>query len=59
MNSNEEKPDLIGRQDAAKLLKVNTVTLWRYMRDGKLPYYRAGRKLLFRKDEILAAIKVM
>jgi excisionase family DNA binding protein len=58
MNKNEEKTDLIGRQETAKLLKINTVTLWRYLRAGKLPYYRVGRKLLFKKDEIIESIRI-
>jgi len=54
-----DQSELLNREEVAKMLKCNLVTLWRYMRDDKIPYYRAGRKLLFRKDEILSAIKVL
>jgi len=53
-----EQSELIGREEVAKMLKCNLVTIWRYMRDDKLPYYRVGRKILFRKDEILESIKI-
>ncbi|MFC2102606.1 helix-turn-helix domain-containing protein [Bacteroidota bacterium] len=53
-----DQSELMGREEVAKMLRCNLVTLWRYTRDGKIPYYRAGRKMLFRREEILEAIKV-
>ena len=52
------KSDFIGSLEAAIMLKCNLITLCRYVQDGKLPYYSIGRRLLFRKEEILNKIKV-
>jgi excisionase family DNA binding protein len=49
---------LMTREEAAKFLSVNLVTFWRYCRDKKFPYYRCGRKMFFRKSEIMNAIRV-
>ena len=55
--TNSDEP-FISRSECAKYLGVNLVTLWRYTRAGKLPCYRVGKKILFRRSEILEAIKV-
>jgi excisionase family DNA binding protein len=55
-NSNEEK--LLTREEAMQLLNCKSVTFWRYTRENRFPYYRAGRKMLFKKSEILEAIRV-
>ncbi len=58
-NSEAKKEEaLLSRKQAADFLHCNLVTLWRYTREGRIPYYRAGRKMLFKKSEILKAIKV-
>ena len=49
---------LMDRREAAKFLKCNLVTLWRYTRENRLPYYRVGKKMFFRKSEILSTMRV-
>jgi len=49
---------LLTRKEVQQLLKCNTVTLWRYTRDGRFPFYRAGRKMFFRRSDILDSIRV-
>ena len=54
-NNTEE---LITRDEAITLLKCTGQTFWRFTRDGRIPFYRAGRRMLFKRSEILEAIKV-
>ena len=54
--TSEEK--LMTREEVAQMLNCNLVTLWRYTRAGQLPYYRVGRKMFFRRSEILEATRV-
>lgn len=49
---------LLSRKQTAEFLHCNLVTLWRYTREGRIPYYRVGRRMFFKKSEILKAIKV-
>ncbi|MFH1560014.1 MAG: excisionase family DNA-binding protein [Chloroflexota bacterium] len=37
---------------AAKEIGVHKVTLWRWIRDGKLETYRVGREVLIGKDTV-------
>jgi len=57
-NMNIINEQLINRDEACLLLNVTSVTFWRYTKAKKFPYYRAGRKMLFKRSEILQAITV-
>lgn len=50
--------ELITRDEAIQLLKCTGQTFWRFTRAGKIPFYRAGHRMLFKRSEILEAIKV-
>jgi excisionase family DNA binding protein len=50
--------DLLTRDQAMKLLKCSSSTFWRYTVEKRFPYYRAGRKMFFRREEVLQAIRV-
>lgn len=51
--------DLLTRDQVMQLLHCSTATLWRYtIKEKRFSYYRAGRKMFFKRDEILQAIKV-
>ena len=54
---NNDEP-LMSRSEVISMFKINPVTMWRYVRDGKLPAYRISRKLYFKRSEILEAIKI-
>jgi len=54
----KEVENLLTREETARLLNCNLVTLWRYTRAQKFPFYRAGRKMFFKREEVLNAIKV-
>jgi excisionase family DNA binding protein len=40
-------------EEAAGILRSNPRTLRRYIRDGKIPFVRIGRKYLFRDSDLL------
>lgn len=46
--------DHIGAQEAAKILRVSARMVYRYGEEGKLRTIRAGRRILFNHDDVLA-----
>lgn len=42
----------LGIKDAAKLLTISTSTLYRWVREGRVPFYRPGRDYYFYENEI-------
>ena len=54
MLSQKEQDDLIPKKEAKVLLGgVSDATLWRWEKDGYLIPERFGRKILYRKSEIM------
>jgi excisionase family DNA binding protein len=47
---------LMTRKEVMTLLECSHTTLWKYIKSGKLPHYRAGRKIFFDRNELLTAI---
>lgn len=45
------------RREAAKLLNCSFTTLCHYQKEGVIPFYKVGKKVLFKREEILAAIR--
>lgn len=60
-NSQRLKDDevLLTREEAAEMLSISLVTLWKYTKDDVLPAYRIGTKVRYKKSEILLALKQM
>lgn len=51
--------ELVTVQEAAKLLGVKRQTLYLWVRQGLVPSYRVGKRLIkFDKDELLSCFKV-
>jgi len=50
--------DVITRTEAMALLRCGSVTFWNYTREKRFPVYRAGRRMLFKKSEILESIRI-
>ena len=48
---------LLSRKEAAELLKISLVTLSNYKREGRLPFYRLGNRVYFKKGDIMEAIE--
>lgn len=52
----EESPDLITPKEAAALLKVSAVTLWRYEKQGKIKCYGIGGRRLYKRSELINSL---
>lgn len=50
---------ILTREEAAKMLSVSLVTLWKYTKNNIIPAYRIGTKVRYKKSEILLALKQM
>lgn len=50
---------LLTREEAAEMLSISLVTLWRYTTDDIIPAYRIGTNVRYKKSEILLALKQM
>lgn len=57
----QEKPDdydvLLSRKEVAKLLQVSLITVSKYQKKGSLPFNRLGRKVYFKKGDIMKALE--
>jgi len=57
--SSEDGEIILTRDEAAKMLSISLVTLWKYTKDDVIPAYRIGSKVRYKKSEILLALKKM
>jgi excisionase family DNA binding protein len=57
-NSQNNPPDqeLLTREEACKLLKVDSSTLWRWTNQGKITAYGIGSKRFYKKEELLSSL---
>lgn len=56
--SNKKPPEkeFLARQEVCQMLHINSVTLWRYARVGRLKQHRVGRKVFFLAEEVREAL---
>lgn len=45
-------PKFIKTKDLAKMFNVTERTVWNWCTEGLLPFYRVGRAIFFREDEV-------
>ena len=57
--TSQNSETLLTREEAAKMLSISLVTLWKYTKDDIIPAYRIGTKVRYKKSEILLALKQM
>ena len=48
--------DLLTREETAKLLKINSTTLWHWTKKDKLIAYGIGNRVYYKRGEIMAAL---
>jgi excisionase family DNA binding protein len=48
--------ELLTREEACKLLKVDSSTLWRWTNQGKITAYGIGSKRFYKKEELLSSL---
>jgi len=60
-NSKNIPPDqeLLTRDEACKLLKVDSSTLWRWTNKGKITAYGIGSRRFYKKEELLNSLVML
>lgn len=53
----EPENDFITREQACGLLSINKTSLWKHTKSGRLKSYGIGNRVLYRRDEVLQAVK--
>ncbi len=54
-NKNEVEPELVGRHELAKKMKIGIATVDRWVKNGAIPSYRIGNRRLFSRLKSLKA----
>ena len=54
--SQKEEEQILTRAEAAKLLSISLVTLWDLTRKDKIPAFRIGNKVRYKKSDVLNAL---
>ncbi|TDD75262.1 helix-turn-helix domain-containing protein [Flavobacterium caseinilyticum] len=49
--------EFITRDEVCKLLNFNKTSLWKHTKSGKLKSYGIGNRVLYKKCEVLEAVK--
>ena len=55
-SQNNNTEIILSREEAAKLLSISLVTLWDLTRKDKIPAFRIGNKVRYRKSDVLNAL---
>jgi excisionase family DNA binding protein len=55
-NPNDNSEIILSRDEAAKLLSISLVTLWDLTRKDKIPAFRIGHKVRYKKSDVLNAL---
>ncbi len=50
----EAQSEFIEVDEVCSILKISKVTLHKWKRQGKLPFYRLGSRILFRRSDVMA-----
>lgn len=57
IESQQEKSELITRDEVCKLLSFNKTSLWKHTKSGKLKSYGIGNRVYYKRNEVLEAVK--
>jgi len=55
----EVKTNYLTRQNTADKLKISLPTLWKLTKEGVIPAYKMGKRVLYRTDEVEKATRQM
>lgn len=53
----EPENEFLTRDEVCKLLNLNKTSLWKHTKAGKLKSYGIGNRVLYKKCEVLEAVK--
>lgn len=52
----KDEDRLLSREEVCDLLQINKATLWKYTKAGKLKSYGIGRRVYYKKVEVLNSL---
>ena len=52
-----ENEDYLDQREAAKFLRISLPTIINWKKTKKIPYYQEGRKVLYKKSELLKVMQ--
>lgn len=52
-----ENEDYLDQREAAKFLRISLPTIINWKKTNKIPYYQEGRKVLYKKSELLKVLQ--
>ena len=57
LQTQSQESDLISRDEVCDILHFNKTTLHKHTKSGRLQSYSIGNRVLYKRSEILAAVK--
>ncbi len=51
-----EKEEILMMDDVLRIFRVSKVTIHKWKKKGLLPYYKMGRKLYFKRSEVIGLL---
>ena len=54
--TNDNNQFLMTRKETANLFKISTVTLYRWVKAGKIPVHAIGGRIYFKRDEVINSL---
>lgn len=53
----EDENEFISIEETCKLLRLNKTSVWKHTKSGKLKSYGIGNRVLYKRCEVLEAVK--
>lgn len=53
----KETAEFLTRNEACALLNITRVTIWTWAKNGKIPTYKIGGKILLKRAEVLELVQ--
>jgi predicted DNA-binding transcriptional regulator AlpA len=47
----------VDRKQLSQILRISTVTIWKRMSDGTLPFFKIGRRVLFDVEKVMKKLQ--
>ena len=55
--NNQSENELMTRDEVCKMLSFNKTSLWKHTKSGKLKSYGIGNRVLYKRSEVIGAVK--